>query len=245
MLRTNEEARLASRPSPPYHAARMAPGTRRRGNDGLMYEVVANAKGAPQWKLTGKAKECVASCKESVTLILQPWLRSADVEGAKKACDDPRVLGGARALSVVWESLAVLLYMDENARFVRSVTFVPSSPPPKVEPRTNASLSDIMNKLVCCSGDTKERAVLCRQGGYYAVEVAFRVNSKRRSDGDEPNKGGRQRVIEDARNVYGDMAADTWMEGPLAVTNDASMYLNLSLKGVADNLRGHSTFSIV
>jgi len=242
MVASDELARLRSRPSPPYHASELSPGVRRSGNDGLMYEVVRNAKGIQQWKPSPQAKERMKNSQHTLTLVLRPSLRADEEDeeeqrGAKKKgakegmkgtrLEHSKIFGSARAMVIAWQSLGALLMAtdmfeagasstDVGSCHVASVRYVPSDPP-QVHARTGSRYSASMKKLMFSSSEEEH----CP--GYYAVEIRYDKTSMRR------------KITEDAREIYGDLSFDTWKEDDMSVkvtTGGHTMDLDLTLEGV-------------
>ena len=121
-MRSNEEVRLTARPSPPEHASNKRDGHRRKGNNGLMYEVKSNAAGVKQWKLTSAAKEFARACKETpfIRLELRPGIE-AMFQDKKEVRDDHKAFSSQRALSIVWDSATTLAMCLEGKAYIESV----------------------------------------------------------------------------------------------------------------------------
>lgn len=122
-MRDSEAIKLATRPSPSVHASKHRVGTRRTGNDGLMYEVTENAAGVKQWKPTEAAKAFVKACREKVEVVLIPEIHRwvDDYDTVHETQPDARLLANKQALVVVWMSASALAVFLDGRAYVRKV----------------------------------------------------------------------------------------------------------------------------
>ena len=193
-MRSADDLKLATRPSPSVHASHYRIGTHRTGNDGLMYETVQDKSGTRRWALTQGSKNFVKSCSEarkSITVTLKPEVnRVRDDEDEDpssfylvKQDQTSDLLGSKQALAVVWIFAATLSTILERSAYVRSVRW-----------------------------DARYRL--------YVLEIGIPIDSSCKD------------VCNEVRDVYGDMAADTWMEGDKEIAPGKHLDLTLLNCGI-------------
>lgn len=229
------DPRRASRPSPYVHAADLPPGKRREGNDGRTYVVERSSNGVHQWRLTEEARQLSKSATNKAKLVLKPALvhlhdddEDEDGPPPSAAADCTALSRGASCLAVVWESARTLntvaeMYThplgdhDPGSCYVESVRYVANDDEfPPLQPRSGAKMSRTMRLLLEGSDDPSKRRTC---PGYYVVSMACTSSEKR------------DKVCEDAKDVYGDLSADTWKEGVGEVIPGANVHLDLQLLG--------------
>jgi len=202
-MRDSEAIKLATRPSPSVHASRHRVGTRRTGNDGLMYEVSENAAGVRQWKPTDAAKAFVKACREKVEVLLIPeihrWVNEYDTVHETKP--DVRLLASKQALAVIWKSASALAVFLEGRAYVRKVRW---------DDKTRTYVLELGSKVSVNEVCTEARSVYGEAGiaGDTWMEDDIRVDAERElrlrlsnclGVGAAPVKAGRRQQIQTQR----------------------------------------------
>lgn len=114
-----------ARPLPHTHAQKLQNGTRRKGKDGLYYEVVVDKAGVYCWKLTDTSKKhVIAPCKKTgrvVRLVIRPVPHRIDTDYDYTAFNPLELgsdtLGSVYSLKVLWRSVKSLSFkLEANAK---------------------------------------------------------------------------------------------------------------------------------